>query len=306
MNFGLSLVVFFGFIIHGAETMAGEVTPRDPIKIPQQTKPGKCANCHGYFGISESELIPNLAGQKNLYLKNQLILFRAKKKSYHVGTEAMRHNDLMTLEATSLDDSEIDDLASYFAQQSCQSKPPPSQVRVTKKIHRCAVCHGWLGISKMSMVPNLAGQKKPYLAKQLELFRSSSTTKRQRVSREFRYHGAMARYALPMLLTDAEIDSLAGYFSAQNCKGRWKTTPPRDLFHGQDKMAKKNTMKEESNPVSKVNAANLGSEKKLISFNTAAGRKDEEVDGQELGLDGFLKLDQSPKLNGMPESDVAW
>ena len=278
MKFSFLGVILLGITIFGVKTMADEMTPRNPSGIPERTQPGKCANCHGYFGVSDNELIPNLAGQKRVYLKNQLNLFRAQNKPVHVGTVAVRRNDLMALEVMSLEGAKVDGLAAYFAEQPCQSKAPPGRFRVTRKVHRCAVCHGWFGISKMPMIPNLAGQKKQYLAKQLEMFRASATKIRQRVNRGFRYNSAMANFALPMLLTDEEIDNLAGYFSVQNCKGKYQIAVPQDLFHGRDEMDEENNTETENYPGSTVNAAKLGSDEDLSNFKTSAGKEDEEVD----------------------------
>jgi cytochrome c553 len=64
-----------------------------------------CQNCHGEQGISELELYPNLAGQKQLYLKMQLENFR----------DGTRPSVVMAPMASSLSDQDIDNLAAYYA-----------------------------------------------------------------------------------------------------------------------------------------------------------------------------------------------
>ena len=64
-----------------------------------------CADCHGATGISVVENFPNLAGQKELYLANQLKAFRA-------GT---RKSDEMNYIAKQLSDADIANVAAYFA-----------------------------------------------------------------------------------------------------------------------------------------------------------------------------------------------
>lgn len=64
-----------------------------------------CAACHGINGISVSDDIPNLAGQKALYLESQLKAFRSGK----------RENDIMNAIAAQLGDAEIANLAAFFS-----------------------------------------------------------------------------------------------------------------------------------------------------------------------------------------------
>jgi cytochrome c553 len=63
-----------------------------------------CAACHGSNGVSVSDNIPNLAGQKTAYLTNQLKAFRAEA----------RKNPLMNAIAVQLADAEIENLAAFF------------------------------------------------------------------------------------------------------------------------------------------------------------------------------------------------
>lgn len=64
----------------------------------------------------------------------------------------------------------------------------------------CASCHGAAGISGNDIWPNLAGQKKGYLVKQIKAFRDGN-----------RVDPMMA----PMVagLSDADVDNLAEYYS---------------------------------------------------------------------------------------------
>ncbi len=64
-----------------------------------------CMGCHGENGISVSPDIPNLAGQKEVYLQNAL-------KDYQ--TE-IRKNPIMSSMAAGLSPEDITDLAAYYA-----------------------------------------------------------------------------------------------------------------------------------------------------------------------------------------------
>jgi cytochrome c553 len=64
-----------------------------------------CAACHGAAGVSVSDTIPNLAGQKPAYLENQL-------KALKDGT---RKNPVMNAIAGQLNSDDIANVAVYFA-----------------------------------------------------------------------------------------------------------------------------------------------------------------------------------------------
>jgi cytochrome c553 len=67
-----------------------------------------CAACHGPAGISVSDAIPNLAGQRPAYLESQL---RALK-------DGSRRNAIMNAIAAQLGADDIANVAAYFAQQT--------------------------------------------------------------------------------------------------------------------------------------------------------------------------------------------
>ena len=70
-----------------------------------KTSAASCQACHGLDGISLSPQIPNLAGQKALYLSNQLIAYRS----------GSRRDPVMSALARPLTDQEIENLAGYFS-----------------------------------------------------------------------------------------------------------------------------------------------------------------------------------------------
>lgn len=65
----------------------------------------KCQMCHGLDGLAKLPEAPNLAGQTELYLAEQM-------KAFHDGA---RKNDMMSLVAPTLSENEIADLAAYYA-----------------------------------------------------------------------------------------------------------------------------------------------------------------------------------------------
>lgn len=76
-----------------------------------------CAACHGIDGIAKNPEAANLAGQDSGYLVRQLIAFRSGD----------RKNDAMSLIAAGLTDSQIQDVAAYFAAIKIQVTSVPGQ-----------------------------------------------------------------------------------------------------------------------------------------------------------------------------------
>lgn len=64
-----------------------------------------CGACHGAAGISAIPSYPNLAGQKEAYLVKQLKDFKS----------GMRNNATMKSMVASLSDTDMADLAAYYA-----------------------------------------------------------------------------------------------------------------------------------------------------------------------------------------------
>ena len=64
-----------------------------------------CNVCHGANGMSQMPAAPHLAGQPEMYVREQLRAYRSGK----------RQNDIMTIIAKPLTDDEIADLSAWYA-----------------------------------------------------------------------------------------------------------------------------------------------------------------------------------------------
>ncbi|HUQ26231.1 MAG TPA: cytochrome P460 family protein [Burkholderiales bacterium] len=71
-----------------------------------------CAACHGANGISVSDAIPNLAGQRAVYLENQLKAFKEGSRKAPNATSPIA---TMAAIATQLSPAEIANVAMFFA-----------------------------------------------------------------------------------------------------------------------------------------------------------------------------------------------
>lgn len=74
----------------------------------------QCQTCHGLDGLSKLPEAPNLAGQPEPYLVKSLDDFR----------QGRRQNEMMSIAAEALSDTDIADLAAYYAAIAITAKPP--------------------------------------------------------------------------------------------------------------------------------------------------------------------------------------
>jgi len=77
-----------------------------------RAKAGACATCHGDTGISVVPNAPNLAGQPAIYLADQLRQFKTGK----------RPSEVMVVIAKPLSDTDIDNLAAWYASIEIETK----------------------------------------------------------------------------------------------------------------------------------------------------------------------------------------
>ena len=150
---GLILMLFLVAPSHAADTAAGK------------PKAGACIGCHGNDGVSKSPMFPSLAGQSAQYLETQLKHFRSSE----------RENSTMNAMAKNLTDSDIQNLAAYFASLPAKSAGGKTDLAQAgkDKAAMCMGCHGNT-LQGNGQFPKLAGQQPQYIAKQLTDFKSGS------------------------------------------------------------------------------------------------------------------------------------
>jgi len=86
-----------------ALAMAGPALSAD--MAAGKAKAAVCMACHGAQGVSPNDLWPNLAGQKEGYLKKQITAFR----------DGTRVDPTMAPMVSPLSDADIENLAAYFS-----------------------------------------------------------------------------------------------------------------------------------------------------------------------------------------------
>jgi cytochrome c553 len=123
-----------------------------------------CSACHGQAGVSSNPEWPNLAGQKEGYLVDQITAFR----------DGTRENAQMAPMVKSLSDADIKALAAWYSAQPAGTAANGDKALVASGHNRasyCVSCHGMRGITANNEWPNLAGQQALYLENQLHAFR---------------------------------------------------------------------------------------------------------------------------------------
>lgn len=168
-----------------------------------KAKSAPCAGCHAADGNSANPEWPKLAGQHAQYLVKQLKEFKS----------GARKNALMAAQVTALGESDMADLAAYYASQTLQGgKADPDLVKEGEKLYRggnpstgvaaCMACHGPDGMGNpQANFPRLAGQHATYTANQLKAFRAGERSNDA---------GKMMQN-IAARMTDAEIQAVASY-----------------------------------------------------------------------------------------------
>jgi cytochrome c553 len=194
----VSQVVWTPDVLH---ILAGADVRRGYAKVQEV-----CVSCHGETGVSIAPEFPHLAGQSGAAIYKQL-------HDYQSGS---RTHPLMTDIAKALSESEIADVAAYYAGQP-QRNPnptaladPPAAIRQlvelgdpNRNIPPCAACHR-AGAGGPIEAPVLAEQRAEYLIQQLKLYASGE--RRNDVYARMRVIAAQLR--------ESEINGLAAYYRA--------------------------------------------------------------------------------------------
>ena len=160
-----------------------------------------CGACHGVNGISTTEGIPHLAGQRPVYLYVELKAYQSGAR----GSSAMR--DAVRL----LSDDALLKAAAYYASLDPPVPPRGGSATATKSdplqaakaaAVPCSGCHGDNGVSKTPGTPSLAGLDPKYLVAAMKAYKSGQ-----------RKSDVMG----PMIaaVSDADVANLGLYYALQ-------------------------------------------------------------------------------------------
>ena len=90
-------------------------------RLPAPVKAKQCAFCHGPTGVNPYAVYPNIAGQKEQYIIEQLSAFRESARHEGQGlVKDKRFHRMMSPSVIAVTDQEIKDLADYYSKQNCE------------------------------------------------------------------------------------------------------------------------------------------------------------------------------------------
>jgi cytochrome c553 len=182
----LAVLATIGAPAHAADVEAG------------RRKAEACGACHGADGNATIPGTPSLAGQPVYFTHWQLIKYR----------DGRRKDAQMSPFAKNLTDTDMADLAAYYAAQRAVPRPAttdPAKVAEGKRLatfHHCASCHR-PDLSGQQQVPRLAGQDSEYLRRLLRGFKARTASD---------LDGTMTMAAQP--LREEDIENLVHYMAS--------------------------------------------------------------------------------------------
>ena len=197
-----------------------------------------CFKCHGPGGVSQIPTHPTIAGQKAGYIVNQLNAFKrsqdalkeraanllqpgGKKNTTPGGGSPGRDDPIMNHMVEDISKNSFAPLAIYISVLPCDGGVKPTGNKITpmapKIVSRCIACHGSNGISNMPNTPNLAGQQRAYLRRELLLMRETAWGSSKSAKQEWRAHPIMEKQAARLRIED--VDSISNYYAQLSCGG---------------------------------------------------------------------------------------
>lgn len=99
---------YLAYTLFGLTTLLSAQTVLAGDAAAGKEKAALCAACHGANGIALMPAYPNLAGQNEAYLVSSLKAYRDKQRNGGMAA-------IMQMQAASLSDDDIDNIAAHFA-----------------------------------------------------------------------------------------------------------------------------------------------------------------------------------------------
>ncbi len=190
-----------------ATAVAQQPTTTTPDLHRGQVLSYTCLGCHGIQGYRNAYpnyAVPRLRGQSEQYLINALHEYKSGQRDYPT----------MRMQAMSLSDQDIVDIAAYFSGKPLAAAATAPTLPVPEAAQLCVSCHGPEGIAVAPMYPDLAGQHASYLTRAIQEYHNKD-----------RQNPIMDSMAAS--LTQADIATIVDYFSSLRPGLR---TEPRPFF----------------------------------------------------------------------------
>jgi len=178
-------VLILAALLAGFTAANAQVTPIVPgndradfkplLVKPEDLTDGKplaettCVGCHGENGVSTTENVPHIAGQRSVYLYVEM-------KAYQSG---VRKDTIMTNIVKFLNDDALVRAAAYYATlEPAQPSSKPASLNSDAleagkaAAESCGGCHGTTGVSETPGMPSLVGLYPKYLVAAMQAYKS--------------------------------------------------------------------------------------------------------------------------------------
>ncbi len=170
---------------------------------------GQCAACHGAQGKSIASDWPNLAGQNQRYISEQLKYFQQGDRENALMMSVIPYLNTLT-------DGQILDIAAFYSSQTPavgQAKEDEELLALGKSLYMagdlkrgipaCTACHSINGAGNAQAgFPRVSGQQKAYLISTLKAYRSL-----ERNAGDY----SLVMQSASQNLKDKDIEALANY-----------------------------------------------------------------------------------------------
>ncbi len=212
--------------LQAADTSHAEIPAVKPASEPMgdlkqgESKAAVCVACHGNQGNSTISSFPKLSGQSEKYLYKQLKDMKLPQDNPHA-----RIVPEMTAIVSSMDDTTMKDLATYFAAQTTTLEGVDPELKALgEKIYRsgnketgvpaCIACHGATGQGVPEAgFPALSGQHAAYTEAQLKAFRAAGREDLNAPKYRTNDGETMMMRKAVKGLSDKEIQAVSNYVS---------------------------------------------------------------------------------------------
>jgi cytochrome c553 len=162
-----------------------------------------CANCHGVDGISKQKGVPNIAGQRPVYLHLELKIYQAGGRGSNVMANTVKYMSEDAIMKVSAYYANLEPAEPSSGAGAKTAPAKPSAVSAGKAAATgCGGCHGEAGISKTPGMPSLIGIDPKYFIAAINAYKGGQ-----------RKHDMMK--TLVSGLSEADLNNIALYYALQ-------------------------------------------------------------------------------------------